>query len=190
LDLLIPGLVLFLAIHLLPSFPGIREILMGKLKRLGYMALFNLLSITSIALIIFGLMEASFQPLYDPPGWGRHLAMLLMLPAVYFFLSNTLVPTPSSVKVFTAHPVNWGVILWSTGHLFANGDLAHVLFFITLWIFSMTSIVTGSSRGLKPVLAQRPPLATEAILLVSAVIVYCVVIWGHPFFTGMPLIIL
>lgn len=163
---------------------------MDWLKRTPYMVLFSLLSIASIVLIVFGLMEASFQPLYQPPVWGRQLVILLMLPAIYLFLSNSLLPVPSSVKAYTAHPVNWSVILWSTGHLFANGDLAHVLFFTTIWLFSAISILSGKSRGLKPMLTQRPPLVADAMLVVCAAIVYTFLIWAHPYFTGMPLGIL
>jgi uncharacterized membrane protein len=188
LNLLISGLVLFLATHFIPSFPKLREILVDRLKLTGYKASFNLLSILSIVLIVYGLKEATFQPLYEPPSWGHYAAMFLMLPAIYFFLSNSVGPAPSSAKVITAHPLNWGVILWATGHMLANGDLANVLLFSTFWLFGVISIVTGNSRGLRPKLEQRPPLAAEAVFVAIVVIVYCALVWGHSYFTGMPLI--
>ena len=188
MNLLILGLILFLTIHLIPSCPKLRETLVGKFKLTGYKAVFGIISIVSMVLIVHGLMTATFVPLYDPPGWGRHLAMLLMLPAIYLFLSNTVAPAPSTAKMITANPVNWAVILWSVSHLLANGDLAHVLLFGTLGLFSIISIITGSMRGLQPALKQRPPLLAEAIFIVIVIIVYLALIWGHKYFTGIPII--
>jgi uncharacterized membrane protein len=188
MNLLFLGLVIFLVTHLIPSFPRLREILVNKVKLTGYKAIFNLLSIVSIVLIVYGLKEATFQPLYEPPSWGRHIAMFLMLPAIYFFLSNSVGPAPSSAKAITAHPLNWGVILWARGHILANGDLAHILLFSTFWLFGIISIVTGNLRGLRPKFGQRPSLGSEAIFVVIVVIVYCALVWGHSYFTGIPLI--
>jgi len=188
LNLLISGLVLFFATHLIPSSQTLRKTLVDKLNLSRYKAVFSVLSILGIVLVVYGLKEASFQPLYEPPRWGRHLAMLIMLPAVYFFLSNSVGPAPSSAKAFTAHPLNWGVILWATAHLLANGDLAHVLLFSSFGIFAVVSILSGESRGLRPTLNQRPPLGAEAVFLGIVVIVYSALIFGHSYFTGMPLI--
>jgi uncharacterized membrane protein len=178
---------MFLTTHLIPSYPRLRKILVERFSLTGYKAIFSLLSLVSVVLIIYGLKEAPFQSLYEPPNWGRHLTMLLMLPAIYFFLSNSVRPTPSSAQFITAHPINWAVILWSTSHLVANGDLAHVLLFSTFWVFSVVSIVTGNSRGLKPILERRPPLVSEAIFVVIVVMVYCALVWSHQYFTGIPL---
>lgn len=187
MNLLISGLVLFLATHLIPSFPNLRTGLIDKLKLNGYKLLFSLLSIVSIVLIVYGLKAADFNPLYQPQSWGRHAVMLLMLPAVYLFLSNPTGPAPSSAKVITAHPLNWGVILWATGHLLANGDLAHVLLFSTFWLFSVISIVSGNLRGQKPALERCPPLVAEAVFAVTVTIIYGILAWGHGYFTGTPI---
>ena len=187
MTLLIAGLVTFLTIHLVPSAPGLRAALVGKLGELSYKASFALISLAGIVLIVKGLQQAPFDPLYAPPDWGRHAAMLLMLPAIYLFASTGRFPAPSSAKVLTAHPMNWGVILWSIGHLLSNGDLAHVLLFATIGAFGAISIVTGNARGLKPA-SERPPLAMEAGFGVLVLVIYAALLWGHAYFTGMPLI--
>lgn len=188
MKLLISGLILFFATHLIPSSPNFREHLVKRLTLNGYKVLFSLISILGIVLIVKGLKTAPFQPLYEPPGWGRHANMLLMLPALYFFLSNSMGPAPSSAQVITAHPMNWGLILWASGHLLANGDLADVLLFGTFWLFCAISIVTGNARGLKPKLDKRPPLGAEAVFVAIVIIVYFLLIWGHSYFTGVTLI--
>ena len=188
MTLLIFGLLLFIGTHLIPAFPKLRESIISKLKPSGYNAVFSILSLISIVLIVFGLKQAPFEALYDPTSWGRHLNMVMMFLALYLFASNTSGSSPSSAKVFTAFPISWGVIVWSIGHLFANGDLAHVILFGGFLIYSVISIITGKARGLKPVTTERPPLQQEAIFVVIVVIVYAVLFWAHGYFTGMPLI--
>jgi uncharacterized membrane protein len=188
LNLLISGLALFLGTHLVPSFPTFRESLVVRFQPSGYKLIFSLLSLASVALIVYGLKTAPFQPLYDPPGWGRHVTMLIMLPAVYLWLSNSVGPAPSSAQAFTAHPLNWGLILLASAHLLANGDLAHFLLFSSFLLFGVISIVSGNRRGLKPKLSQRPDVAKEAILVIIVFVVYGALVWGHVYFTGMPLI--
>lgn len=116
--------MLFLATHFVPSSQRLREVHVERLKLNGYKVLFNLPLIVSIILIVYGLKEATFQPLREPLSLGRHLAMFLMLPAIYFFLCNSVGPAPSPAKVIISHPINWGVILWATAHMLANCDLA------------------------------------------------------------------
>jgi len=187
MELLFIGLTLFIACHLIPSFPHLKQGFTSKTGPNVYKILFSLISIASLVLIVKGLMAAPFQDLYTPPTWGRHLNMLLMLPAIYLFLSNTALPAPSTAKTITAHPVNWSIIFWSTGHLLANGDVAHVALFSSLGIFSVISIITGNKRGAIP-LKQRPPILAEAVTILITLIIYGALMWGHQYITGMPLI--
>ena len=188
MTLLILGLLLFIGVHLIPAFPKLRESCVSRLKPSGYNAVFSIFSLISIALIVFGLKQAPFEVLYDPPSWGRHLNMMTMFLALYLFASNTAGNSPSSVKVFTAFPLNWGIIVWATGHLFANGDLAHVVLFGGFLVYGVISIITGKARGLKPVATQRPPLQQEAVFVVIVIIVYATLFWTHKYFTGMSLV--
>jgi uncharacterized membrane protein len=187
MNLLIAGLATFLAVHLIPTLPGVRPALVGKLGENPYKGLYSLLSLTGIVMIVMGLQRAGFEALYQPPTWGRHVTMLLMLPALYLFASTTTFPAPSSARTWTAHPLNWGVILWSIGHLLSNGDLAHVMLFAGLGAFAVISIISGNARGARPE-SQRPPLAKEAVFVIIVVILYAALVWGHVYFTGMPLI--
>jgi len=186
--LLIAGLVLFVLIHLVPIIPGLKVRIVESISSGRYMLVFSLISIISLALIVFGLKAAPFVPLYDPPTWGRTLALVMMLPAIYLFASNGVGNAPSSAQAFTAHPMNLGVIVWATAHLFANGDLAHVLLFATFAGFSVISIVSANTRGAKPKRDKRPPLIMELVFITIIACVYALLMWAHPLFTGMPLI--
>lgn len=188
MTLLIFGLILFIGIHLIPSFPRLREGIINTLSNSAYMGIFSALSLGSIAMVVLGLKQAPFEALYNPPGWGRHLNMLLMFLALYLFASNTAGSAPSSAKVFTAFPLSWGLMLWAIGHLFANGDLAHVLLFGSFLFYAVISIIMGKARGVKPIATKRPPLAQELVFISILVFVYMGLFWAHKYFTGMPLV--
>ncbi len=186
--LLILGLIVFFVLHLIPCAPGVKGQVVERLTTNGYMAAFSLLSLVGVVLIVMGLKSADFVELYQPPAAGRGIALVLMLPAIYLFFSNSVGPAPSSAQKWTAHPMNWGVIVWSIAHLLANGDLAHVLLFASFGIYSVVSMLSANARGAKPKRERRPPLAHEAGFLVVVVVLYAVIMWAHVHFTGMALI--
>ena len=188
MKMLIAGLFCFFIIHLVPSFPNTRANVIARIGAGPYKGIFSLISLIGFVLIVYGLKAAPFGSLYVPPSWGRHANMLLMLPSLYLFFSTSLGPAPSSAKVFSAHPMNWGVVVWSFGHLLANGDMAHVLLFGSFLVFTIISIVTGNARGMKPVLQHRPPLLKEILFIGVVVVIYLGLFASHRFFTGMPLV--
>lgn len=89
--LLVVGLVLFIGIHSLPSFIGLRNALVRRLTFNGYQGLFSLIALAGLLLIIVGKARADFIPLWDPPNRGRHAAMALMPPA-FILLSAAYLP--------------------------------------------------------------------------------------------------
>jgi len=186
--LLITGLVLFFVLHLIPCAPDVKSRLIAKTSATGYRIAFNLLSVVAIILVVAGLKRVDFVELYQPPVWGRSLALILMLPAIYLFFSNSVGPAPSSAQAVTAHPMNWGIVVWSIAHLLANGDLAHVMLFVTFGVFSVVSMVSANARGAKPKREQRPPFKQEAVFLLIVVFVYAGLLWAHPYFTGVSLL--
>ncbi len=188
MSLLIFGIALFMVVHLIPALPRLRTAIINRTNISAYTTFFSLFSLISIVLIVFGLKSADFVALYDPPSWGRPLNMLLMFIALYFFASNTKGSAPSSVKVFTAFPLSWALIIWASGHLFANGDLAHVILFASFLAYGIVGILSGKSRGIQPVITEHPALHLQLIFTCVILGIYVALFWGHKYFTGMPLI--
>lgn len=188
MTLLIAGLVVFIGLHLLPVFPALRARLIEKLNPSIYKVLFSLLSLGALAMIVAGLQSAPFVAVYNPPAWGRHVTMLLMLPALYLVFSTAMGPFASSAKVLTAHPMSWGVVVFSAAHLLANGDLAHVILFAAVGLYSLVSIVSGNARGMVPALTARPAFKSELVLLVVVLVAYVAIFTLHPYFTGVALV--
>ena len=74
------------------------------------------------------------------------------------------------------------------GHLLANGDQAHVVLFGAFLIYGLISIFSGYLKRQKPALDKRPPIGLELVFLAIVALVYIGLIWGHRYFTGMPLV--
>lgn len=188
MGLLVSGILVFVILHLIPVFPDIRSQLIRKLKPAIYKLVFSLFSLLSMVLIVSGLKASPFVPVYSPPDWGHSAALVLMFPALYLFFSTSMGPAPSSAKVISAHPMSWGVIIWSVAHLLANGDLAHVLLFSAMGLYSAISILSGNARGMVPKLSARPALTRESVFLAIVFLIYLSIVFLHPHFTGMSLV--
>ena len=166
---------------------GRTDVVVAKFGDGPYKAIFSIVSIIALALIVMGLRSAESIPMYDPPSWARTANYVGMFFAIYLVFSNSLGSAPSSAKVVTAHPMSWGVVFWSGGHLLANGDQAHVVLFGAFLIYGLISIFSGYLKRQKQALDKRPPIGSELILLAIVALVYIGLIWGHRYFTGMSL---
>ena len=64
--LLIIGIVVFFGLHLLPTVSRLRDKLIGRLGEPGYKGLFSLLSIASLALLVYAFAKAPLPASSDP----------------------------------------------------------------------------------------------------------------------------
>ena len=180
MSLLILGLVIFIGVHLLPGFVSVRLAIIKRLGPGAYKGLFSLLSLLGLVLIVIGKYRADFQPLWQPPAWGRDAALVLLLPALVLLAAANM---PSNIKRFTRHPMLWGVTLWSAGHLLANGDRAALLLFGSLGLYALLDMLSANRRGApKPVKAY--PLAKDGMTLAAGFAAYGVLLWLHPYLFG------
>ena len=142
--LLISGLILFIGMHTLPSVTAARGYFVGRLGEMAYKGLFGLISMAGFGLIIAGMSTADPHPLWQTPAWGYRIPYLAM-PLSFILLAAAYLPT--RIRRLTPHPMLWGVTLWSIAHLPANGNLAAVVLFCTLGLFSLFDIMSMNRRG-------------------------------------------
>lgn len=178
--LLIIGLILFIGAHAAPTFAGLRSSLVSSLGAKGYKGLFSLLALTGLVLVAIGKGRADFVALYDPPAWGRHATMMLVLIA---FILLPAAHMPTNLKRFTRHPMLWGVTLWGLGHLLANGDLASVVLFGSLAVYSLLAMLSLNRRGAK-LQEERVPLRKDVVVVVAGLSVYVLFVFLHPYLFG------
>jgi len=136
MQLLIAGLVLFLAAHSTRIFAdGWRTAMLERVGEKPWKGLVTVVSIAGFALIVIGYVQLRTAPvpLWEPPFWTRHLSLLLNLLA-FILLTAAYVPR-NVIKARIGHPMVAGVKVWALAHLISNGNLADVLLFgsFLLW---------------------------------------------------------
>src|SRR4051812_19915482 len=118
--LLVLGIIIFSGIHLVSSFPDLRQRLVNRLGEGPYKGTFAGIAFAGLLLIIIGKAIANVVPVWQPPGWGRAAALAIM-PVAFILLAGAYLP--NNMKRFTSQPMLWGVVIWGVAHLLANGDL-------------------------------------------------------------------
>ncbi len=192
--LLIPGLLLFMGLHLLREF-GVRERLQTRFGTGRYRLLFSIAILISLVLIVQGKSGAPFIQLWVPPFNLRSFTHLIMLSATMLFIAGSL--PHSFTRELVIHPMLLGVILWGVAHLISNGDLASVLLFGLPSLWAVVKIVSlervrqrtkmAAGQPVSPP-ALRPALQWDAAAVVLGVIAYTVVLVFHGQLFGLALI--
>ncbi len=145
--ILVIGLVIFFAVHSVRMVAGdFRGAQLAANER-RWKGIYSLLSLIGFALIVWGwiVFRADAPEVYAPPDWGRHAAWAFVL--VAFVLLPTAYQPAGFLKRWVKHPMLTAVILWSIGHLLANGDLASVLTFGSFLVYSVVNRIAVSPRG-------------------------------------------
>ncbi|MEI9900404.1 MAG: NnrU family protein [Hyphomicrobium sp.] len=125
------GLIVFFAIHIVPTNVELKNGLIARFGGGGYKAIFGVVSLIGLALIVLGFHKLQLHPgknpiLWDPPTWTRHIALPLMLLSM---ISLVAAFVPSHIHVWLKHPMLVAIKIWALAHLIANGDLAALLLF-------------------------------------------------------------
>ncbi|MBL4580702.1 MAG: hypothetical protein JKY29_02695 [Gammaproteobacteria bacterium] len=165
---LVFGLILFFAPHLLREF-GLRQPLKDALPSQGaYMGLYSLVSLAGLGLIIWGKSLSPFQMIWQPIYEWRSLSVMLMIPASICVVAGN-VPL-SYLRKFLRNPMLVGILLWSLSHLWSNGDLASMLLFGSFAIFSSVKIFT--MRSVVDVDSKSPVFIWDIISLLVGLGLY------------------
>jgi len=187
MNMLIAGVLIWAVVHLMKSVtPGLRGSIQGAIGEGPHKGLVALLILGSVALMIFGWRSAPGEFVYDPPSWGRHLNMLLVLVAIYLI---GIAQGKSRVKQWTRHPMLTGVLIWAVGHLLANGDNKSLVLFGGLGLWALISIFTVSRNEgawVKP--TEVATVGREVISVVIVLVLYTILFGAHRFLSGIALV--
>lgn len=147
--LLSSALLLFLS-HALPSWPGVRPALIGRLGRRGFMALHSVGSLLTLTLFILAYRAADGgEVLFTPAGWAAPLVAVVM-PLVFLLLLARVTTrfgtldapaAPQGIYRITRCPGSLGLLLWALAHLNATGDGRRVVLFVTMAVIALFAIV-------------------------------------------------
>lgn len=177
------GVIVWSVVHAMPALaPGFRASLIERLGDGPYKGGFALTIVASIVLMVIGWRSAAANIVYEPPAWGRHLAMLLMLIAFLLFAFSH---GKSNLKRFIRHPQMTAVIVWAIAHLLANGDSRSVTLFGVLGLWAVAEMVLINRRDGEPVLPEPRPLSAELKPVIIGVVIYIVFVIAHPYLFGV-----
>lgn len=184
--ILIGGIVLWSAVHLLPALaPGVRQALVTRLGTGPWKGLFALAIVASLALIVIGWRSTVPQAVYQPPPWGRPAAPGLMVISVYLFGAAR---RPAMIRRVLRHPQLSGLMLWSLAHLLANGDQRSLVLFGGLGSWAIVEMFAINRRDGAWIRPEPPPLSRELVGIVITLAVFGVLLWAHPWFAGVRLV--
>jgi uncharacterized membrane protein len=182
--LLVIGIITFSGIHLVATFPDLRQRLVNRLGEGPYKGTFAAIALVGLLLIIIGKARADVVPLWEVPGWGRAAALAVM-PIAFILLVGAYLPT--NIKRFTSHPMLWGVVIWAVAHLLANGDLASLLLFGGLGVFALAMMWSEYTH--KAVLSnERQPFSRDLVTVGAGVLLYGFFVVVHPYLFGAAVI--
>jgi uncharacterized membrane protein len=185
---LILGLALFIVPHVFVTRREARAAAVARFGEGPYKGVFSLISIAGVILIGWGFASyraSGWIDVWSPPSWTRHLAALLVWPAIVFLVAAYI---PGNIKRRLKHPMLVGVKLWALAHLIANGDLGSILLFggILAWaVFDRISLKRRSDPGAPPI-----PIGgwgnDVAALIVGTLVYRALGFLFHPLVIGVP----
>lgn len=188
--ILVLGILLFLAIHLVPTSPSLRAGLVDRFGEGAYKVGFSILSLIGFALIVVGFHKLQVMPgknpiIWDPPTWTRHIAFLLMIPAMILLVAALI---PSRIRTAAKHPMLAAIKFWALAHLLANGDLGSLVLFGSFLAFAVYDRISVKRRP-----GRVPPPApasafNDVIVVVLGLALYAFLMFGgHGALIGVPL---
>ena len=190
MSVLVIGLLLFFAAHLVPTRADLKRQFSERLGVAGYKIAFSTVSLVGLALIVVGFGEvrtgSDWNPqLWIPPVWARHLAFALMLPAFVLLVAAYV---PSRIRSAIRHPMLAAVKTWAFSHLLANGDLASLLLFGSFLAYAVYDRISLKYRAVAVPEAPVGVLNDIVVLAGGAAAYGFMLTIGHARLIGMPLL--
>ena len=186
--ILIAGLFILLGGHAFVTMRGRRAALIASIGEGAYKGLFSLISAIGLALIVYGFARYRAEEwinVWAPPLWTRHLATVLVYPAIICIAAAYI---PGNIKRVLKHPMLVGVKLWALAHLIANGDLGSIILFgaVLAWaVFDRISLKRRSDAG-GPVTGNKGWPADLVAVVVGSIAYLALGLLFHPIVIGVP----
>jgi uncharacterized membrane protein len=178
---LVAGLALFFASHLLPVIPSLRAVFVERVGDRGYRIAFSLVSAVGLLLIVLGYAYADRgTQLFAPVGAARAIAPYAMALAFILLASSH---APSHLRAKVKHPMLIGVIVWAAVHLLANGDLRGTLLFGVFLAYALIDLASVIRRGVVPSFVPRA--RADLVSIVAGTVAALLVMTFHRVLFGV-----
>ena len=166
--ILVLGLALFFAPHLLREL-NLRDALIGQLGSLGaYKAVYSLVSAAGIALIVVGFSASPFIMVFEPVYQYKYFSHIVMLPASILLIAGNL--PLSNIRANVRNPMLAGIAMWGLAHLWSNGDLASILLFGSFALWAGTKFYRLRSSA--AIIDRAPKLFWDIVAIITGLSLY------------------
>ncbi|MGE5260266.1 MAG: NnrU family protein [Actinomycetota bacterium] len=186
MTLFIAAIVIFFAIHLVPTMADLRGRLITQFGKPNYRVSFAVLSTASLILLIYAFAKAPVVTVWSPPPWTRWVAIVLMWPAFIFMVAAFV---PGKIKARVKFPFLVAVKTWALAHLIANGDLASIILFASFLayaVYDRISLKTGRQpTSLIGFEGPAKPLNDAVVIVFGTVLYVLVLLWLHKLVIGV-----
>lgn len=177
---LILGIAIFLGVHSIRIVaPQARSRFIASRGEGPWKGLYSAASLVGLVLVVWGFAMArgSAPILYSPPIWTRHLALLLMVPAMILLVASQL--PAGRIKAAVKHPMLLAVKIWALAHLVANGDLASLILFASFLLWAVADRISEKRRLRAGETASVVAVSgrSDAIAVGFGVILYLLFVW-------------
>jgi uncharacterized membrane protein len=161
---LILAALFFIALHIGVAGTSVRGRAIEKMGENVYRAAFSVLSLLGIAWLAHAYRVAGYIETWGQLAWFKPIAALLMLVAIILVVPGMTTPNPMAVggeKLLmadepaqgihrvTRHPFLWGVAVWAFVHLIANGDVASLVLFGSLFVLVFVGMISIDAKRKK-----------------------------------------
>lgn len=185
---LVLGVLLWSVAHLIPALAAdFKKSLIGRYGENPYKGIFALLMIAALYLMISGwgsmtpVEPAVLKAVYTAPGWGGHVAALLVLIGFILFLAPY---PPNNIKRMLRHPQLIGMASWGVGHLVAVGTVRAIVLFGGLAAWALIEAMVINRRDGEWVKPEKASFKNDLAMVVFAVMVYIAFLYTHHMLFG------
>lgn len=148
MTLLVAGIVLFIATHLVRPFaPGLRAAAIDRVGKPAFMAIHGIVSLLSAVMMIYGFADARQNGgtmLYHPPAFMAHIALTLMLIASICLVAGFL--PAGYIRTKLKFPLLVAIKIWALAHLLANGESYSVVLFLAILAWAVVLRISLKKR--------------------------------------------
>lgn len=150
------ALFVFLFAHILPQIGDLRGKIIALTSRKTYIIGYSIFSTVLLVWLISATQRAPKTVFYAADPFTVRLSMILMVFAVILFVMGAMRPNSLSVSfrrnlkketekpgilTLVRHPIIVAFGLWAFAHIIVNGELANILLFGIMLVFSVLGIL-------------------------------------------------
>ncbi len=186
---LIIGIVVFLGAHSFTAFRDRRAAVIERIGPIPYRIVHSLISLLGLVLIVRGFAHYranDWVPIWTPPVWSRHVAILLMWFA--FVALSAMGKRPGRIRGWLRHPMLVAIKIWALAHLLANGDLGGMVLFGSFLAWAIFDRIAVKRRGDYGAPRVSAFTRADAVVVLAGTIAYAAMIFLHPLLIGVPVI--